>query len=45
MGMQDLFSNANDLAKLMQMYLQNGEYAGERYLSEEVVKNLQMSIS
>ena len=27
-----------DLAKLMQMYLQNGVYAGERYLSEEVVK-------
>ena len=37
-GHAGLFSNANDLAKLMQMYLQNGEYAGERYLSEEVVK-------
>ncbi len=36
-GHAGLFSNANDLAKLMQMYLQNGEYAGERYLSEEVV--------
>jgi CubicO group peptidase (beta-lactamase class C family) len=32
------FSNANDLAKLMQMYLQNGMYAGERYLSKEVVE-------
>ena len=37
-GHAGLFSNANDLAKLMQMYLENGEYAGERYLSEEVVK-------
>jgi len=37
-GHAGLFSNANDLAKLMQMYLQNGVYADERYLSEEVVK-------
>ncbi len=37
-GHAGLFSNANDLAKLMQMYLQNGEYAGEKYLSEEVIK-------
>ena len=37
-GHAGIFSNANDLAKLMQMYLQKGEYAGERYLSEEVVK-------
>jgi CubicO group peptidase (beta-lactamase class C family) len=37
-GHAGLFSNANDLAKLMQMYLQNGEYAGERYLSQQVVK-------
>jgi beta-N-acetylhexosaminidase len=37
-GHAGLFSNANDLAKLMQMYLKNGMYAGERYLSEEVVK-------
>jgi len=36
-GHAGLFSNANDLAKLMQMYLQNGEYAGERYLSQEIV--------
>ena len=36
-GHAGVFSNANDLAKLMQMYLQNGQYAGERYLSEEVV--------
>ncbi len=37
-GHAGLFSNANDLAKLMQMYLQNGIYADERYLSEEVIK-------
>ena len=37
-GHAGLFSNANDLAKLMQMYLQNGAYAGERYLSQQVVK-------
>tara|TARA_B100002052_G_scaffold88663_1_gene81561 strand:- start:25049 stop:27991 length:2943 start_codon:yes stop_codon:yes gene_type:complete len=36
-GHAGLFSNANDLAKLMQMYLQYGEYAGETYLSKEVV--------
>ncbi|MEC9209152.1 MAG: glycoside hydrolase family 3 N-terminal domain-containing protein [Bacteroidota bacterium] len=37
-GHAGLFSNANDLAKLMQMYLQKGEYAVERYLSEEVIE-------
>ena len=37
-GHAGIFSNSNDLAKIMQMYLQNGEYAGERYLSNEVVR-------
>ena len=37
-GHAGLFSNANDLAKIMQMYLQKGEYAGERYFSSEVVE-------
>jgi CubicO group peptidase (beta-lactamase class C family) len=37
-GNAGLFSNTNDLAKLMQMYLNGGEYGGRRYLSEEVVK-------
>ena len=37
-GHAGLFSNANDLAKIMQMYLQKGEYANERYLSKEVVE-------
>jgi beta-N-acetylhexosaminidase len=37
-GHAGLFSNANDLAKIMQMYLNKGIYAGEYYLSKEVVK-------
>ena len=36
-GHAGLFSNANDLAILMQMYLQGGEYAGERFFEEETV--------
>lgn len=37
-GHAGLFSNANDLAKLMQMYLNGGEYGGKRYIKEETVK-------
>lgn len=37
-GHAGLFSNANDLAILMQMYLQKGEYAGKRYLDSAVVR-------
>ena len=37
-GNAGLFSNANDLAKLYQMWLNGGEYGGERYLSEESIK-------
>lgn len=33
-----LFSNANDLAKLMQMYMDKGEYGGQRYISEETLE-------
>jgi len=33
-----LFSNANDLAKLMQMYLDKGEYGGRRYISKESIE-------
>jgi CubicO group peptidase (beta-lactamase class C family) len=36
-GHAGLFSNANDLAKIMQMYLNKGSYAGEYYLSEDVI--------
>jgi CubicO group peptidase (beta-lactamase class C family) len=36
-GHAGLFSNANDLGKLMQMYLLRGEYAGQKYLSSDVI--------
>ena len=36
-GHAGLFSNSNDLAKLMQMYLQNGEYGSEQYFSKKVI--------
>ena len=37
-GHAGLFSNANDLAKLMQMYLNGGEYAGKRYIEEKTIE-------
>lgn len=37
-GHAGLFSNANDVAKLMQMYLQNGYYGGKRYMSKETIE-------
>ena len=36
-GNAGLFSNANDLAKILQLFLNIGEYGGERYLSRETV--------
>ncbi len=33
-----LFANANDLAKLMQMYLNGGNYGGKRYISENTME-------
>ena len=36
-GNAGLFSNANDLAKLFQMWLNGGEYGGDRFLSKETV--------
>ncbi len=36
-GHAGLFSNANDLAKLMQMYLQKGEYGGQRFFKDKTV--------
>ncbi|MDN5200419.1 glycoside hydrolase family 3 N-terminal domain-containing protein [Fulvivirgaceae bacterium BMA10] len=33
-----LFGNANDMAKLFQMYLNMGEYGGKRYVSEGTFK-------
>lgn len=37
-GNAGLFSNANDLAKLCQMWLNGGTYGGERFLSQSTVK-------
>ncbi|WP_397447236.1 glycoside hydrolase family 3 N-terminal domain-containing protein [Polaribacter sp. R77954] len=36
-GHAGLFANANDVAKVMQMYLQKGFYGGRRYLNSETV--------
>lgn len=36
-GHAGLFSDANDLAKLMQMYLQGGYYGGRQYLKPETI--------
>ena len=36
-GHAGVFSNANDLAKLMQMYLDKGIYADERYISSSTI--------
>lgn len=36
-GHAGLFANANDLAKVMQMYLQMGYYGGRRYLMPQTV--------
>ena len=37
-GHAGLFGNSNDVAKVMQMYLQGGYYGGERYLDARTVK-------
>ncbi|MDR1610120.1 MAG: serine hydrolase, partial [Candidatus Symbiothrix sp.] len=37
-GNAGLFSNANDLAKILQMLLNEGKYGDERYLSKETVR-------
>nr|WP_299381480.1 glycoside hydrolase family 3 N-terminal domain-containing protein [Allomuricauda sp.] len=37
-GHAGLFSNANDVAKIMQMYLQGGVYGGVRFLNERTIK-------
>ena len=36
-GNAGLFGNSNDVAKIMQMYLQNGYYGGESYLKPETI--------
>ena len=37
-GHAGLFGSANDLTKLMQMYLQGGYYGGQQYIRPEVLK-------
>ena len=37
-GHAGLFANANDLAKLLQMYLNGGEYGGREYLERETLE-------
>ncbi len=36
-GHAGIFSNANDVAKIMQMYLQKGYYGGRRYFTNETI--------
>ncbi|GAB2770133.1 glycoside hydrolase family 3 N-terminal domain-containing protein [Salinimicrobium soli] len=36
-GQAGLFANANDVAKIMQMYLNGGEYGGKKYLDQETL--------
>lgn len=36
-GHAGLFSNANDLAKMMQMYLNHGTYGGERFIDSATI--------
>ncbi len=36
-GHAGVFSNANDVAKIMQMYLQKGFYGGKRYLKRKTI--------
>jgi len=38
-GNAGLFSNSNDIAKMMQMYLQEGYYGGKRYFQKETINN------
>ncbi len=41
-GHAGIFSSANDLAKIMQMYLNYGEYGGEIYFKESTLKHFTM---
>ena len=38
-GHAGLFSNANDVAKIMQMYLQKGYYGGKRYFNTQTIED------
>lgn len=41
-GHAGVFSNANDIAKIMQMYLQKGYYGGQRYLKPETIQKFNL---
>ena len=41
-GHAGLFANANDVAKMMQLYLQKGYYGGKRYFKEETFDKFNM---
>jgi beta-glucosidase-like glycosyl hydrolase/CubicO group peptidase (beta-lactamase class C family) len=36
-GNAGLFSNANDIAKMMYLYMNNGNYAGEHFINKETI--------
>ena len=38
-GHAGLFGNANDLTKLMQMYLQKGSYGGQQFIKPAVIES------
>ncbi len=42
-GHAGLFANANDLGVMMQMFMQYGNYGGERYIDQNVVKQFTSS--
>jgi beta-N-acetylhexosaminidase len=44
-GHAGLFSNANDLAKMMQMYLNKGNYGGEQYVSSATINYFTSCVS
>jgi len=44
-GHAGLFSNANDLAKIMQMYLNKGNYGGEQYVSSATINYFSSCVS
>ncbi|MBK5208092.1 MAG: serine hydrolase [Flavobacteriaceae bacterium] len=41
-GHAGIFSNANDIAKIMQMYLQKGYYGGRRYFKPETINKFNL---
>ncbi len=44
-GHAGLFGNANDLAKLMQVYMNNGRYGGKQYLNRKIIKRFSSCVA